>query len=659
MFKTFRNQVKQQFAKLSKDYTLYYVNVDRDKIWEAYISGFSDTRQEHTCNACRSFLRNYGGIVAIDAFYSMISIFDGFEPEPEYEQSITNLRSYIHSLPITDIFLSTTESAGTDKSLDLKRDQIWYHLHLDIARKHCIESSLKDTVLNDRRTTQQVFKRALSEFKISDVKVVLELIEQNSLYRGSQYKSSLVSFLIHLKNYKELDVDLQDNFAWYFYKEKCAKIRNTSIGTLLQDLSKGEELDSAIRKYESIVDPSNYQRPTSLASSSMIQKAKQSLQDKGLLESLTRRFATEADLNINDILFTHRSLETKDVFEKLITETVVNPKTFSKVEEVTIETFVTKILPSISKVEILPETTHLSNFVTLLTASNSESPNLFKWSNSFSWSYTGNVTDSFKEKVKEAGGVTDAVLRYSIFWNKNGNDIVDLDAHAKEPSKNHIYYVTFRGKENKSKCSGYLDVDMINPKGLGVENIVWTDLSKMIFGEYQFSINNFNNRRHSGFDVQIEFQNQLFNKHFPGHFILERDVATIILDENGFRFKDQNTFTNTAVSQQEKWGIKTNTWYNVSKIMLSPNFWQQKVGNKHYFFFLDDCICTEKPRPFYNEFLRSDLTDHRKALEMVGGAVEVEKSTGQLSGLGFSETQHSSFYVRITSGFQRILKINV
>jgi len=45
---------------------LYTVNPDRDKIWELYLEGFTkDVRQSNNCNCCKSFFRQYGGIVTI------------------------------------------------------------------------------------------------------------------------------------------------------------------------------------------------------------------------------------------------------------------------------------------------------------------------------------------------------------------------------------------------------------------------------------------------------------------------------------------------------------------------------------------------------------------------------------------------------------------
>ena len=67
MFTKLKKQVSDNFNKLSKNDSLFYISIDRDLIWEKYLSGFSDEteKQGHNCNCCKSFLRQWSGIIAI------------------------------------------------------------------------------------------------------------------------------------------------------------------------------------------------------------------------------------------------------------------------------------------------------------------------------------------------------------------------------------------------------------------------------------------------------------------------------------------------------------------------------------------------------------------------------------------------------------------
>lgn len=93
-------------------------------------------------------------------------------------------------------------------------------------------------------------------------------------------------------------------------------------------------------------------------------------------------------------------------------------------------------------------------------------------------------------------------------------------------------------------------------------------------------------------------------------------------------------------------------------VMNSPNHWDgEETGNKHVFFILEGCVNPNQTRGFYNEYLKEDLTQHRKVFEVLGSKMKVEESDNQLSGLGFSSTQHKTVYVKVEGTFTRTLKV--
>ena len=92
--------------------------------------------------------------------------------------------------------------------------------------------------------------------------------------------------------------------------------------------------------------------------------------------------------------------------------------------------------------------------------------------------------------------------------------------------------------------------------------------------------------------------------------------------------------------------------------MLSPNHWQNNVGNKHYMFMLENCLSDEKTRPFFNEFLKTEFDEHRKVFEIMGAKLVIDPTPEQLSGVAFSETQRNHVFVRVDGTFKRVLKIN-
>lgn len=657
-FDSLKKAVSEKFRKISGE-QLFYVEIDRDEIWDAYINGFEESeKQEHTCSACKAFLRQYGGIVAIEDGQT-ISIWDGLDVGPNFKKPIMNLANYIHSRPITDLLMVEASKCGTDKNLDRESGITWNHFFLQIPARFVKNKKDIPTELSQARDNKNVLKRSLTELTLEATEIVIELIGQDSLYRGKESQHLLDKFVLLQRRYARIPECDRDNFCWVSSIEEgkiVSRIRNTAIGTLLINLSAGMDPDSAVAAFESIMAPASYKRPTAVVTPKMVEAAKETLSELGLLPSLERRYANETDIPIFNLLFKDKPQVNADVFDEVSKETLVNPKTLSKVEEIGIEDFITNVVPNAKSISVLVENNHLNNFVSLLTAQDPQAATLFKWNNGFSWSYTGSIADSVKERVKAAGGNVVGELRTSLSWS----NLDDLDIHVREPNKNIIYF--------SSKISPYsgaqLDVDM-NAGGrmsrTPVENIIWTDRNNMLEGTYEVMVNNFSRRENidSGFSVQIECNGQVFDFHHPTN---PRQSATQSIASfewskaDGLKFKGE---VKSNVVSKEKWNLKTSRFQKVTQLLLSPNHWETKVGNRHYFFMLENCISDESPRPFFNEFLKPEMDQHRKVFEILGSKVKIEPIDNQLSGLGFSDTQKASVYVKVMGKFARTLKVNI
>lgn len=655
MFNELNKSLIKNFNKLQND-NLYQVEVDRDKIFQIYLDGFDDEyRQEHNCNCCKSFLRQYGGIVSI-VNNQVVSIWDNLDVPEIYSKSIENLKNYIHSLPISSVFYNTEVNCGTEKSLDRKRNLVWKHFYVKLNTKFVTKDIGEKSNIDN--TSKEVFARSLEDISLESVDMVLELIAQNSLYRGNEFKNNLDEFKKLKKKYNVLIAEKKDAFCWETAKNthgSILRIKNSSIGTLLLDLTSGTDLDVAVTKFERVVAPTNYKRPTALITKNMIDATKKKLEELGLVNSLNRRYANLTDINVENLLFTDKSSEMNDVFDVMSKDAIVDVRKLTKIEEVSINDFINNILPNSKSVELLLENRHFNNFVSLVTAE--EECKLFKWDNPFSWSYTGGITDSIKERVKQAGGKVDGVLRASLSWGNYD----DLDLHCVEPDGNIIW---FRNKQSYSS-GGSLDVDMNAGGGTSrtpVENIIWTNQNRMKEGIYKVLVHNFSKRETNdqGYDVEIECNGEVFNfsdTKNPGTQSFGLEIVFTWSRKDGIVFNDKNVLSQTR--SKEKWGVKSSTFVKVKQCMLSPNYWGQTLGNKHYLFFLDKCVSDESPRPFFNEFLRNDLDSHKKVLEVLGSKVTIEHTDNQLSGVGFSETQRNSFTVRVKGSFTRILKVNI
>lgn len=664
-FSVFKSAVAVLFANMSNQNKLFVADVTGDQLWEAYLEAFPPgtnpifrTRREYDCQCCRQFIRRVGNVVAIeDGRVTTIWNIKGL-PYP-FQDVADTLGAMVRNAAIKDVFLTSECQAGADWTRDAHEPSItWEHFYATIPTKFFASKLDIGAKLGEARTTKEVYKRGLDEIKPEAVKVVLELVAQGSLYKGAEFKPMLLGFQAEQARYAELSPVEKDLFAWVSATPP-KRLRNTLIGTLLMDLTNDVDVEQAVSAYESKAAPENYKRPKSLVTPRMIQQAKETVAELGLTTAIERRHAKVDDISVNDVLFVDRSVRSKmkDAFDILATKaTGPQDYNFDRVAVVSAQSFVTDVLPNASKVEVFVESKHTENLVTLI-APDSEAPEpLFKWGNSFSWTYNGGFTDSVQERVKLAGGDVEGVLCCSLGWFNTD----DLDLHCQTPVGN-LYF------GRKQLGSGALDVDM-NASSLGlrtdpVENIVFKDFAAMPAGRYVFVVNNYQSRASAdhGFEVTLVAGGEKFNFSYNKPIAQGAQVPIAQVEFSKPNKLKVTPFLEAVPIARDMWGMRSNNFVPVKLVSYSPNFWGEKgVGHQHLFFILDGCANPEPVRGFYNEFLRPELTPHRKVFEVLAGSTQVPAAPAdeQLSGLGFSMAGKKAEVVcRVTGTSTRVIKI--
>lgn len=669
-FKPFSKAIKNQFDKMSKK-ELYRTNVTGDELWERYLKSFPDgtneihkERTSHDCNCCKNFIRDVGNAVNISDDGKLITIWDEVNLGNEYDIVSKVLSDFVKAKLIVNRFTHFQGTSGNETTRQLLADSSvisWNHFYCSIPSQ-LIKKEPGD-YLNEARTSIQVFERGLKELTMESIDTVIDLISSNGLYRGEEHIDKVKSFKTLRVQYDKLKSEQEKNvFVWNNFTKKGARLRNEVIGTLLIDLSEGKELEFAVKGFETKVAPTNYKRPTAIVTKGMIDQAMKTISELGIENSLKRRFAKAEDLSVNNVLFVDRktaSVMKDSLANSLMKEVKETSKDYSKIEEISIEEFQEKILPKINSMEVLFESKYTSNLMSIIAPEDSSSTNILKWNNNFSWSYNGNITDSIKERVKNAGGNIEAVMRTSLSWFNYD----DLDIHVIEPNRNEI---EFRNKGQRHSSSGMLDVDMNAGGGHtreGVENVTWITKERMPKGWYQVRVHNYSKRetKDVGFVIQVEvnggkIENYSYKLSVGNGFT----IPVVDLYWNGETVSEVKIHKDIETSSisKEVWNINTEKFHKVNLLTISPNHWDgQKIGNKHWFFILENCLNKEDTRGLYNEFLSADLDKHRKVFELIGNKIKVEQSENQLSGLGFSSTKRDEVVVKVSGNFNRMLRI--
>ena len=717
----FIDGLKEHFKTMCSSGKLFRTNIPGKEIYELYLASFptgtdpvfrSPDSTTHTCNNCSNFVRRYGNIVSLNENFEIVTLFSYSGFEGERKEVAAKVDALIKTKIIENVFFETftelnslnyekcnkknsTFRLGIDKNFKVYNETeasmygvvkagetyTFNHMHLDLPKVFVDDSGLSiEKIMSTYRDRFNVFKRSLDEIPLDVLVLVKDLINQGSLLDGTSHLHSVIEQIKHKEKYDEF-TGSKENWVWhatYSMEERTGKFGNTLLGTLCYELAEGKDLNAACESWNKRVDPANYMKASAPITKKQIEEAQKFVVENGYLESFNRRLAVSTDIDVSEIKHINTTtavIKPVTIFDTL-KPTVKTPvsNNFDSVEEVAIEKFMKDILPGCTSVELYLRNSHQGNLVALTTAISKHSKPIFKLSNNFSWTFNGNLAgkSQLREAVAARGGRVDGVFRFSQSWNNIGRNESLMDLHVFMPGANfssektHNTYPRERrvGWNNRTDAhsGGIQDVDYTNQAPIGyipVENITFPDLKRMPAGKYICRIHNWQLRGTTtgGGTAEIEFAGHVYEYEYPrlGHHEWVT-VAEVTLDKGVFTI--EHKLPCKAETSQELWGMQTNNFHKVNLICLSPNHWgEQGVGNKHYFFMLENAVSDTEIRGFHNENLLPDLLLHRKVMEVLGTQSMIPSTPGQLSGVGFNSTVKDEVILKLTGSFNRVIKV--
>lgn len=644
-FKDFASKMNAFLAKEFKG-EAFTTDIAGEVVWDAYLNAFPEgtndifrERRYHDGSYDKNTILALGNVVTFKDG-ELLSIWDCPDLEYPYNLVAKELSELVKSREISSFFRTKFKTIGNKPNRDNHQASIiWDHFLFDIPSNLIVfrTETVEEVVgkLNENRT---MLLRAISEITPAALDTILELIDSNNLYRGSEHRENVHAM-------KEV-INLTPEETWtHAHNFTISRFRNSVIGTLAVDISKGVDIEHAVNAFESKVAPQNYKRPKAIITQVQVDNAMDTINELGLEASLERRLATVADISINDVLWVNNETQAhmkdgvRSLLESSVRQKAVNTKT---VQEISIDDFMNNIVPNTKKLEAFVSNSLTGNLMTLTAPKNPDSSPLFKWDNGFAWSYNGDVADSIKGRVIKAGGGVDGKLRVSLAWDNPD----DLDLHCYTPSRVHYYF---------GNRDGILDVDMnagsITNSVDPVENMLFKEFRDGD-GDYVFEVHNYNSRANNskGFTIQVEYGGNVEEYKFDRQLYEHERTDVLYVEVKNGEVKSVNPSgaMKAENSSTELWGIKSEEFVPVTMIMNSPNHWEgsNKTGNKHTFFILEGCKNPQSARGIYNEFLKDGLEKHRRVFEVLGIKSRCETSDEQLSGVGLSSTKKDAIIVR-------------
>lgn len=247
----FNKKLQERLHEMEKTGKLFKVELTGQQVWDLYLSSFTKENDpqfrdpessSHNCNFCNNFIRRYGNIVAIDADYNIMSLFD-IEVEEEYSDSVKALSKAITSSKVTEVFFETfndltklpyevckkTNSVfrlGINKNTKrytkeeaekfgvVKENQTitFNHFHLDLSKEFVDQTGKSiESIMADYRSAKDVFERAMETISLDTLNLVKDLINQGSLLDGTTHLYKIEQVIPLKKEYDLLDASKRDN----------------------------------------------------------------------------------------------------------------------------------------------------------------------------------------------------------------------------------------------------------------------------------------------------------------------------------------------------------------------------------------------------------------------------------------------------------------
>ncbi len=361
---------------------------DVDGLFDIYLASIPEEyRQHYNCHTCEIFLERYGGLVTIDELGRVMPVMWCGNIPTFFSESVSNMQRAIKRASITGIFLSK------DSVLGIPITGEWTHLHaMNPIRFESRLHSAKQ-VMAEKKADFQLLKDSLFAYPINVLEQVIEILKTDSLYRSEKVLGIAEWFRDVQTSYKSAkNTRIRNALLWRavaLAPQGYCHVKNTVIGTLLDDIVSGMAFEQASCRFAAKMHPLQYQRPQVAPSSGNIERAEKLVEKLGIENSLVRRFARLDEIQKVWKPIQHTEKSSNGVFSHLA------PKKFKSlikmdIPEISItwRKFLETVLPSTVSMNLYVKSR--DNFCAILTAQYPDEPPILQWDNQdcrnpFSW----------------------------------------------------------------------------------------------------------------------------------------------------------------------------------------------------------------------------------------------------------------------------------
>lgn len=435
-YEQFLASVRAAFEKNMQEEKSPIFTTDVTDLFDLFLENLpADARQHYTCRACRRFVDTYGGLVRIDENGTKVpAMWDAATAVPEFfSGAVKAIRKAVNDANVTGVFVSSDRVLGTPVTGS------WNHLAVVMPDRFLNKSRIKssDQVMAEKAEDFRILVDALRKYNIETIRNAVSLISADTLYR-SEKVLGIAEWFFDLKRKIEGEGRKRsNNIIWYAVATApvgFCHISSSMIGTLLDDIEAGLDINEVSKRFANKMNPLSYQRPKAAPSRGNVEQAEKIVEKLGIANSLKRRFARLDEIQKiwEPSPVSNHPTKTTGVFAGI--ETKESKKSESKktlvgrVDGITFEKFRKQVLPVAKSIEFYVPVGS-DNYCAILTAEDPDAPPILKWDteenrNPFSWYVyaRGSLASNWNLSCGQHVKVDAITLQPNMWTGKNDHD---------------------------------------------------------------------------------------------------------------------------------------------------------------------------------------------------------------------------------------------
>lgn len=275
-----------------------YSSVSGDDMYKLYLASFStkELRQEHTCNCCKNFFRNYGNLVLIDRDGHTRSLFwnEGIEGDTpsEYAAFLDSARHALGGTKVERLFFFNTDYQS-QVGMHERGGYDHFCFHLQRVMPRTLRTRTGKQNAAEYAEDLRLFKESMANLDLDILRQLKVQFENDENLSRTSFAPIVPDFLAIVENYRAIkEHNLRANYLvakLTTCRKGLARIGQTVLGEFIKELTAGVDMKTAKANFLRRIDPKDYMRPKAAPSSQTVVQAERIVAELGIADSLRRR----------------------------------------------------------------------------------------------------------------------------------------------------------------------------------------------------------------------------------------------------------------------------------------------------------------------------------------------------------------------------------